>query len=97
MELLLDRDVGGLPGFLQEAAEVDGPDAFTEELVEAFWQLIPADHGESCNTFSGVDLDVAPGARSLQSFSEIGCDWCCARARSVDGGARRGLQDVHRA
>jgi DNA-binding CsgD family transcriptional regulator len=76
VELLSDRDVRGLLGFLHEAAEVDGPDAFTEEVVEAFWQLIPVDHGASCNTFSGVDPDVAPEARSLLSFSEIDCDWC---------------------
>jgi hypothetical protein len=75
VELLSDCDVRGLLGFLHEAAEVDGPEAFTEE-VEAFWQLIPADQGASCNKFSGADPGVAPEARSLLSFSEIDSDWC---------------------
>jgi hypothetical protein len=45
MERLSDHDVRGMLGFLHEAAEVDGPEAFTESVVETFWQLIPADAG----------------------------------------------------
>ena len=76
MELLSDRDVTGLLGFLHEANEVDGPEVFTESVVDAFCRLIPADGGVACNTFSGVDVGVPPEARTLVSFSEIDCEWC---------------------
>jgi DNA-binding CsgD family transcriptional regulator len=76
MELLSDRDVTGLLGFLHEANEVDGPEVFTESVVETLWQLIPADGGVGCNTFSGLDVEVSPEARTLVSFSEIDCEWC---------------------
>ena len=45
MELLSDRDVTGLLGFLHEANDVDGPEVFTEPVVDALWRLIPADGG----------------------------------------------------
>jgi DNA-binding CsgD family transcriptional regulator len=76
MELLSDRDVKGLLGFLHEASEVDGPEPFTESVVEAFWQLIPADAGAACNTFSGERPTVKPEFRTVLSFSEIDCEWC---------------------
>jgi DNA-binding CsgD family transcriptional regulator len=76
MEVLSDRDVTGLLGFLHEANEVDGPEVFTESVVDAFWRLIPADGGVACNTFSGVDVGVPPEARTLVSYSEIDCEWC---------------------
>ena len=76
MELLSDRDVKGLLGFLHEASEVDGPEPFTEGVVEALWQLIPADGGAACNTFSGASPTVKPELRTLLSFSEIDYEWC---------------------
>jgi DNA-binding CsgD family transcriptional regulator len=76
VERLSDRDVRGLLGFLHTATEVTAPEVFTEEVVETFWQLIPADGGVACNVFSGVHPDVVPEARSLLSFSVIDCDWC---------------------
>ena len=74
MEVLSDRDVTGLLGFLHEANEVDGPEVFTESVVDAFCRLIPADGGVACNTFSGLDVEVSPEARTLVSFSEIETD-----------------------
>jgi DNA-binding CsgD family transcriptional regulator len=76
MELLSDRDVKGLLGFLHEASEVDGPAPFTDAVVEAFWQLIPADAGVACNTFSGARPTVKPELRTLLSFAEIDYEWC---------------------
>ena len=76
MELLSDRDVTGLLGFLHEANDVDGPEVFTESVVEALWQLLPVDGGVGCNTFSGVDVEVPAAARTLLSFAEIDCEWC---------------------
>ena len=62
--------------FLHEASEVDGPDAFTEPVMDALWELIPADAGAACNIFSGAAPDVAPEARTVLSFDDISCDWC---------------------
>ena len=76
MELLTDGDIRLMLGFLHEASEVDGPEVFTEPVVEAFWQLIPADAGAACNTMTGMDPDVLPAERTLLSFSEIGSEWC---------------------
>jgi DNA-binding CsgD family transcriptional regulator len=76
MALLSDRDVRGLLGFLHEASDVDGPELFTEVVVEALWQLIPADAGAACNTFSDASPTVRPEFRTVLSFSEIDCEWC---------------------
>lgn len=75
MERLCDRDVKALLGFVHEASEVEGPDVFTDSVVEALWRLIPADLGAVCNTFSGLNPEVRPEARSLLSFREIDCEW----------------------
>ena len=76
MELLSDGDIRLMLGFLHEASEVDGQEVFTEPVVEAFWQLIPADAGVACNTFTGASRGVVPEARTLLSFAEIGSEWC---------------------
>jgi DNA-binding CsgD family transcriptional regulator len=76
MRLLTDDDVRGAFGFLHEAGEVDGPDAFTAPVVEAFWELIPSDAGAACNTFAGEAPNVLPERRTVLSFAEIDADWC---------------------
>jgi DNA-binding CsgD family transcriptional regulator len=76
VELLSDRDVRGLLDFLHDACEVDGPEVFTEPVVEAFRRLIPADGGAAGNTFSGVNSEVQPETRTVLSFSDIDCEWC---------------------
>ena len=76
MELLSNRDVTSLLGFVHEASEVEGPEPFTEAVVEAFWQLIPADAGAACNTFSGASPTVDPQFRTVLSFSAVDCEWC---------------------
>jgi DNA-binding CsgD family transcriptional regulator len=76
MELLSDRDVRGLLGFLHEAAEVDGPKVFTEPVVEAFRQLIPFDAGGAGNTFSGMNPNARREALTVLEFSEVDSEWC---------------------
>jgi DNA-binding CsgD family transcriptional regulator len=76
MELLSDGDVRLMLAFLHEACEVDGPDAFTEPVVDAFSRLIPADAGSACIAVSGPDPEVAPEARTLLSFSLLESEWC---------------------
>jgi DNA-binding CsgD family transcriptional regulator len=76
MELLSDGDIALMLRFLHEASEVEGPEVFTEAVLEAFLELIPATFGAACNAFSGAVADVRPDARSVLSFSEIDCDWC---------------------
>jgi hypothetical protein len=68
MRLLTDDDVRGAFGFLHEAGEVDGPDAFTAPVVEAFWELIPSDAGAACNTFAGEAPNVLPERRTVLSY-----------------------------
>ena len=76
MELLSDSDTRGLLGFLHDASDVDGPEVFTEPVLEAFRQLFAADGGGACNTFSGVNPEVQPEARTVLSFSDVDCEWC---------------------
>src|SRR5262245_53202177 len=73
---LSDRDVKGMLEFVHDASEVDGPGVFTETVVEALWQLLPADAGAACNRFSGMDRRVRPESRSLLSFGDVDCEWC---------------------
>ena len=74
--MLTDDDVRSAFGFLHEASEVDGPDAFTEPVLEAFWELIPSDAGAACNTFAGEAANVLPERRTVLSFAEVDADWC---------------------
>jgi DNA-binding CsgD family transcriptional regulator len=76
MSLLTDEDVQRAFGFLHEAGEVDGPDAFTAPVLEAFWELIPSDAGAACNTFAGEAANVVPERRTVLSFAEVDADWC---------------------
>jgi DNA-binding CsgD family transcriptional regulator len=76
MEVLSDRDVRGLLGFLHEAADVEGPDIFTEPVVEAFRQLIPFDAGGAGNTFAGITPNAQREKLTVLAFSEIDCEWC---------------------
>jgi DNA-binding CsgD family transcriptional regulator len=76
MELLADRDVRGLLAFVHEASDVDGPEVFTEPLVEAFRQLIPFDAGGCLNTFGGMRADAERETLTVLAFSEIDHEWC---------------------
>jgi DNA-binding CsgD family transcriptional regulator len=76
MESLSDGDVRLMLDFLHEASEVDGPDVFTESVVDAFSRLIPADAGSACIVVTGAKPHVAPEARTLLSFSGLASEWC---------------------
>jgi DNA-binding CsgD family transcriptional regulator len=76
MPSLSDGDVRRVLAFLYEAGEVDGPDAFTEPVLEAFYDLIPGAAGAACNTFSGEAPGVDPERRTVLSFAEVDADWC---------------------
>ncbi len=76
MESLSDGDVRLMLEFLHEACAVDGPDAFTEPVVDAFSRLIPADAGSACIVVTGARPHVAPEARTLLSFSGLASEWC---------------------
>src|SRR5262245_32065569 len=76
MPSLPDGDVRRVLAFLYEAAEVDGPDAFTEPVLEAFYDLIPTEGGAACNTFAGEAPGVDPERRTVLSFAEVDADWC---------------------
>lgn len=72
---LSDGDLHDLLGFLFEAGEVEGPDAFTEPVVAAFCQLIPADGGACCNEFGGLDPRSGPERRTILDFGTVDCAW----------------------
>jgi DNA-binding CsgD family transcriptional regulator len=76
MELLSNRDVRGLLSFVHEAAEVDGPEVFTEPVVEAFRQLIPFDAGGAGNTFSGMSPNAHLETLTMLAFAEVDSEWC---------------------
>jgi DNA-binding CsgD family transcriptional regulator len=76
MELLSDGDIRRMLSFLHEASEVQGPDALTEPVVHEFWQLISPDAGAACIAVSGALPGVAPEARTVLSFAELGSEWC---------------------
>jgi DNA-binding CsgD family transcriptional regulator len=76
MELLPDSDIRLMLGFLHEASEVDGPEAFTEPVVQALWRLIPADAGAVGLSFTGAAPDVAPEDRTVLSFSNVESGFC---------------------
>jgi DNA-binding CsgD family transcriptional regulator len=76
MPSLPDGDVRRVLTFLYEAGEVDGPDAFTEPVLEAFYDLIPGAAGAACNTFAGEAPGVDPERRTVLSFAVVDADWC---------------------
>src|SRR5262249_57395896 len=73
---LSDGDVHGLLGFLYEAGEVDGPHAFTDDLVASFRRLIPTSGGMACNVFGDLDPRSDPERRTVLDFGTVGGDWC---------------------
>jgi DNA-binding CsgD family transcriptional regulator len=75
MELLTDGDIRLMLGFLHEASEVDGPEVFTEPVVQAFWKLIPADGGVCCNEFGDLDPRSRPERRTVLDFGRVDCAW----------------------
>jgi DNA-binding CsgD family transcriptional regulator len=76
MELLSDRDVKGMLAFLHEASDGDGPEVFTEPVVDAFCQLIPFDGGGAGNVFSGKNPNARPETLTVLEFADVDSEWC---------------------
>jgi DNA-binding CsgD family transcriptional regulator len=83
---LSDVDVAGMLEVLHEAAQVEGPDAFPETVVDALRRLLPVDAGSFCNvyadpeTVSAEDVwivgnpSVPPEQRTMADYSVYG-EW----------------------
>jgi DNA-binding CsgD family transcriptional regulator len=62
--------------FLYEAGEVEGPEPFPQPVVEALFDLIPADLGAASVEFRRRDPTTKPEALTVLSFSVVDCEWC---------------------
>ncbi len=62
--------------FLYEAGEVDGPEPFTEPVLDAFFGLFPAAAHATSVEFGGRDPAAASEELTVLSFSDIRCEWC---------------------
>ena len=71
---LREADVAGMLEVLHEAALVDGPDAFTEPVVDALRRLLPVDAGSFCNVFCDPDPRVPPEQRTIVDYRIYG-EW----------------------
>jgi DNA-binding CsgD family transcriptional regulator len=72
---LSEADVAGMLEVLHEAAVVDGPDAFTEPVVDALVRLLPVDGGACCNVFAGRDPRVPGEQLTVVDFAAVGAEW----------------------
>jgi len=57
---LSQADVAGMLEVIHEAADVDGPAAFTEPVVDALRRLLPVDAGSFCNVYTDPETDPDP-------------------------------------
>jgi DNA-binding CsgD family transcriptional regulator len=72
---LREADVAGMLEVLHEAATVDGPDAFTEPVVDALLRLLPVDGGACCNVFAGHDPSIPAAQLTIVDFASCGAEW----------------------
>jgi len=73
---LREADVAGMLEVLHEAATVDGPDAFTEPVVDALLRLLPTDGaGACCNVCAGHDPRIPTDQLSIVDFASCGAEW----------------------
>ena len=72
---LSEADVAGMLDVLHEAADVDGPDAFTEPVVDALMRLLPVDGGACSNVFAGRNPGVPRDQLTIVDFASIGAEW----------------------
>src|SRR4051794_41506257 len=70
-----EAEVAGMPEVLHEAATVDGPDAFTEPVVDALLRLLPVDGGACCNVFAGNDPSIPADQLTVVDFASCGAEW----------------------
>ena len=72
---LSEADVAGMLEVLHEAAVVDGPDAFTEPVVDALVRLLPVDGGACCNAFAARDPRTPADELTVVDFAAEGAEW----------------------
>jgi DNA-binding CsgD family transcriptional regulator len=73
---LREAEVAGMLEVLHEAATVDGPDAFTEPVVDALLRLLPTDAaGACCNVCAGHDASIPADQLSIVDFASCGAEW----------------------
>ena len=72
---LLEADVAGMLEVLHEAAVVDGPDAFTEPVVDAVVRLLRVDGGACCNVFAGRDPRIPAEQLTVVEYEAVGAEW----------------------
>src|SRR4051794_14707247 len=72
---LSEAHVAGMLEVLHEAAVVDGPDAFTEPVVDALVRLLPVDGGACCNVFAGRDPRIPGDRLTVVDFASVGAEW----------------------
>jgi len=72
---LREADVAGMLEVLHEGATVDGPDAFTEPVVDALLRLLPVDGGACCNVFAGHDPSIPADRLTIVDFASCGAEW----------------------
>src|SRR5436190_19324541 len=72
---LSEADVAGMLEVLHEAAVVDGPDAFTEPVVDALVRLLPVDGGACCNAFAARDPRTPDDELTVVDFAAEGAEW----------------------
>jgi hypothetical protein len=53
----------------------DGPDAFTEPVVDALNRLLPVDGGACCNVFAGPEPRSPADQLTCVDFGSAGADW----------------------
>jgi DNA-binding CsgD family transcriptional regulator len=63
-------------GFLYQAGEVDGPETFTEPVLDSFFKLFPGADSAAGVEFGGRDPAAAADELSVLSFSKVECEWC---------------------
>ena len=72
---LSEAAVAGMLEVLHEAAVVDGPDVFTEPVVDALVRLLPVDGGACCNVFADRDPRIPGDQLTVVDFAAVGADW----------------------
>jgi hypothetical protein len=83
---LSDADSAGMLEVLHEAAQVDGPDAFPETVVDTLRRLLPVNAGSFCNVYADAETvsaddvwisgnpGVPPEQRTMVDYSVYG-EW----------------------
>ena len=72
---LSEADIAGMLEVLHEAAVVDGPDAFTEPVVDALVRLLRVNGGACCNVFADRDPRIPADQLTVVNYEAVGAEW----------------------